>query len=76
MVELKYGALYYVADVQENSAPVYFKFTQLTKTGFVSVNPEHDFPKMISYDLKDGVMTVMISDGGDKKMGFVFEKME
>lgn len=75
-IELKDGILYYVADVQENASPVYFKFTQLTENGFVSENPEHDFPKMISYDLKDGQMTAIISDGGDKKMGFVFKKMK
>lgn len=75
-IELKDGTLYYIADVQENAAPVYFKFTEITENGFVSENPEHDFPKMISYELKDGQMTAIISDGGEKKMGFVFKKME
>lgn len=75
-IELKDGTLYYVADVRENAEPVYFKFTEISDHGFVSENPEHDFPKMISYELKDGVMTAVISDGGDKKMGFVFKRKD
>ena len=75
-IELKDGNLYYVADVQENAEPVYFKVTQITSNGFVSENPAHNFPKMISYELKDEVMTAIISDGGDKKMSFVFKKKD
>lgn len=75
-IELKDGTLYYVADVRENAEPVYFKFTEIHDNGFVSENPEHDFPKMISYELKDGVMTAVISDGGEKKMGFVFKRKD
>lgn len=75
-IELKDGKLYYVADVSQNAEPVSFKFTEITENGFVSENPEHDFPKMISYELKNGVMTAIISDGGEKKMGFVFEKKD
>ena len=75
-IVLKDGSLHYVADVRENAAPVYFKFTKLNENGFVSENPEHDFPKMISYNLKDGVMTAIISDGTDKKMGFIFKRMD
>ncbi|NVJ48103.1 MAG: hypothetical protein HWE07_13290 [Cytophagia bacterium] len=75
-IELKDGTLYYVADVRENAEPVYFKLTEITDHGFVSENPEHDFPKMISYELKDAVMTAVISDGGEKKMGFVFKRKD
>ena len=32
----KNGNIYYVADVKENKAPVYFKFTSLTPDGFFS----------------------------------------
>lgn len=75
-VEIKGDDIFYVADVRENATPTYFKITEFTKTGFVSENPTHDFPKVIAYDLKGRVLTVVISDGGDKKMGFVFEKKE
>lgn len=71
----KEGNLYYVADVAHNPEPTYFKITSYTKNGFVSENPQHDFPKKIEYILEGERMTVVISDG-DKKMGFVFVKMK
>lgn len=75
-IEEKDGSLYYVADVRENAEPTYFKFTQLSDHKFVCENPDHDFPKMISYELKDGILTAIISDGANKKMGFVFKKVQ
>lgn len=74
-IEARDGDLYYVADVKENAQPVYFKFTQMESNAFVSENPKHDFPTMISYELKDGILTAIISDGGNKRMGFVFKKV-
>lgn len=73
-IAVKDDAIFYMADVKENATPTYFKITQLSKTGFSSENPEHDFPKAINYQLKHKTLTVIISDGGNKKMGFVFEK--
>lgn len=73
-IELKNDNIYYVADVKENATPTYFKMTEIIKHGFTSKNPEHDFPKVISYELKDSTLTAIISDGGDKKMGFVFKR--
>lgn len=71
----KEGELYYVADVEHNPEPTFFKITSITESGFVSENPEHDFPKKIEYMLEGNRMTVVISDG-EQKMGFVFEKMK
>lgn len=71
----KDGVIYYVADVTHNPEPTYFKITSYTKNGFVSENPQHDFPKKIEYMLEGERMTVIISDG-DNKMGFVFEKKD
>lgn len=73
-IEIKEGKPYYVADVRENAEPVYFLMSELSSTGFKSENPEHDFPKVITYSLEGSQMTAVISDGGDKKMGFVFKK--
>jgi hypothetical protein len=73
-IEMKDDKLYYVADVRENATPTYFLITEINEQGFKSENPDHDFPKVIMYELKDGVLTAIISDGGDKKMGFVFKK--
>ncbi|WP_420575988.1 DUF6265 family protein [Ekhidna sp.] len=69
------GNMYYVADVSANAEPTYFKITSVSENGFVSENPEHDFPKKIEYILEGTRMTAIIS-AGEKKMGFVFDKVE
>ncbi len=73
-IEIKEDKIYYVADVRENATPTYFHMTKITENGFVSENPDHDFPKMISYSLEGDDLTAIISDGGDKKMGFIFKR--
>lgn len=49
---------------QNNEQPVVFKFTSFSDTGFVAENPQHDFPKRISYTLvnKDSIHAFV--DGG------------
>lgn len=69
----KDNELFYVADVAHNKAPVYFKFTKLGATGFVSSNPAHDFPKEISYQLAGEKLQAKISGDG-KAIGFDFVK--
>ncbi|MEO9869337.1 DUF6265 family protein [Ekhidna sp.] len=64
---------YYVADVSSNTEPTYFKITSISKMGFVSENPQHDFPKKIEYTLDGDKLTVVIS-AGEKAIGFVFIK--
>lgn len=73
-IEIKDDKIYYVADVKENATPTYFLMTEITDHGFKSENPDHDFPKVISYELKGDDLTAIISDGGQKKMGFVFKR--
>lgn len=73
-IEMKDDKIYYVADVRENATPTYFLMTEITDHGFKSENPDHDFPKLISYELKGDELTAIISDGGQKKMGFVFKR--
>lgn len=75
-LEVKANKLYYVADVKENATPTYFEITEVSGQGFKSENPEHDFPKAIEYQLKEKVLTAIISDGADKRMGFVFERKD
>ncbi len=69
------GSWNYIADVSQNAQPTYFKITSFTKDGFISENPEHDFPKKIEYQLKDGILTATIS-AGNKKIPFVFKKTD
>jgi hypothetical protein len=69
----KDGHYYYVADVSHNAAPVYFKMTEVSATGFVCENPEHDFPKKISYAFDGETLTATIS-AGEKKIPFIFRR--
>lgn len=73
-IEIKSDKVYYVADVRENSTPTYFELVEISATGFISQNLKHDFPKVISYALKGNDLTATISDGGDKKMKFIFSR--
>lgn len=68
------NTLYYVADVPENNQPVYFKFTSLTPAGFVCENPDHDFPKKITYELDGSRLKAQISGNG-KAIDYWFEKL-
>lgn len=67
----KDNAVYYVADVQENAQPVYFKLTKLSESGFVFENPTHDFPQKIAYKKNGKRLHAKIS-AGDKAMDFEF----
>ena len=70
---IKDDNIYYVADVQENEKPVYFKLTQITDVGFVCENPEHDFPKKITYHVNGNKLNAQISGDG-KVIDYLFEK--
>lgn len=60
------GKYYYIPTVknQNGEQPVEFSITTHNETGFVAENPQHDFPKRISYTLinKDSIQA-MIDDG-------------
>jgi len=73
-IQLKDNKVYYVADVPGNDAPTYFEITSLSKTGFVSENSQHDFPKRIEYKLELGTLKVVISDGAANKIFFNFKR--
>jgi hypothetical protein len=70
---LKDHFIYYVADVAENGKPVYFKLTQLTDNSFTCENPEHDFPKVITYTLSGDKLKATISGNG-KSIDYLFVK--
>jgi hypothetical protein len=70
---IKDDHLYYVADVPENKQPVYFKLTEITKESFVCENPDHDFPKKITYLLEGTKLKATISGNG-KAIDYWFER--
>ena len=65
--------LFYVADVVENPQPVRFRFTEMTDTGFICENLNHDFPKRIEYQRSEKILEVTISGDG-RSVDFIFEK--
>ena len=69
------GDFFYVATVSHNPAPVFFKMTEISATGFISENPEHDFPKKIEYSMQDGIITATIS-AGTKQIPFRFQRKD
>ena len=56
-------ALHYIADVDSNPAPVKFRINTWSDSSFSCENPEHDFPKTISYKREGASMVVELSDG-------------
>lgn len=69
------GNWYYEATVSHNPAPVLFEITEVSTTGFVSENPDHDFPKKIAYRLEGEMITATISDG-QKQIPFKLKRVE
>jgi hypothetical protein len=74
------GNYYYIPTVknQNEEQPVEFKITSHSETGFVAENPQHDFPKRISYTLvnKDSIHAV-VDDGAAtpvKKSNFYYSR--
>ena len=63
---------------QNDEKPVPFRLTSYSQTGFVAENPDHDFPKRITYILlnKDSIHAYI--DGGPanpgKKMDFFYAR--
>ncbi len=69
-----------IAHGQNNEQEVKFKITSFSESSFVAENPEHDFPKRITYRLihKDSVHAFI--DGGpsmpDKKSDFYYSRQK
>lgn len=74
-IRVKDNQLYYVADVPENNKEIYFKLTEVNSSGFVCENPDHDFPKKITYDYKNNILKASISGGG-KEIDYYFIKQQ
>ena len=72
-IVIKDNTIVYVADVPENQKPVYFKLTEITGSSFVCENPEHDFPKKITYQLNGNKLNAKISGDG-KEIDYLFQR--
>ena len=74
-IVVKNDGLFYIAEVAHNPAPIYFEIKKQEASGFVSSNPDHDFPKQISYHLEGDKLTAKIS-GNDKSIVFDFLRVK
>lgn len=74
-LQIKDNAIYYVADVPQNKQPIYFKLISITGNGFVCENPEHDFPKKITYELTGNQLKATISGNG-KSFDYLYVKKD
>jgi len=70
---VKDNVIYFVADVPENNTEVFFKLTSQYDTSMTFENPEHDFPKKISYAMAGEKLKATISGDG-KIIDYWFEK--
>ena len=66
---------YYSANVSHNPAPVLFQIIEFDADSFASENPDHDFPKTITYRLEGHLLYVTIGDS-QKQIPFRFKKRE
>jgi len=77
-IEKNDTGIYYIADVPHNPGPVSFKLTEVNDTMAIFENPEHDFPKKITYINEEGNLHAYIEgpakDGKMKKIDFYFLK--
>jgi hypothetical protein len=71
---------FYISKVvgQNDDKAVRFKLTSYSENGFVAENPEHDFPKRITYKLVNKDSLHAFIDGGpampDKRSDFYFSR--
>lgn len=70
------GEVFYIAKVASNELPVAFKLSHCTAKTATFENPQHDFPKKLSYHLtSDNTITVFVSgeDGNGFSIKFINE---
>lgn len=77
-LEQKGNDLLYIVSVpnQNDEKPVAFKLTSSTSDFLVFENPEHDFPKKITYKLVNKDSLYAEISGNDKSEGFPFKKVK
>ena len=68
---VKGNDIFYTVVLSDEKKPVYFKLTSLEDNGFTCENPEHDFPKKISYSRSGNNVKAVISGDG-KSVDYLF----
>jgi Domain of unknown function (DUF6265) len=68
--------LYYSSDIAGDQPEIDFKITAHDANGFSSENPQHDFPKIIRYQLLSPTSMKAEIAGDGKVIPFVFDKIK
>lgn len=63
--------IFYTVVITGEKKPVYFKLTALSNDGFTCENPQHDFPKKITYQRNGNTVKAIISDNG-QSVDYIF----
>jgi len=63
--------IFYVVTLADEKKPIYFKLTELDENGFTCENPEHDFPKKITYR-RSGKNVKAVISGNGKSVDYIF----
>lgn len=75
-LQLEGEKIQYIADVPDNLQLTAFLLTESSDDKMVFENPEHDFPKKISYErLTDDTMKAVVS-GNEKEIVFEFKRLK
>lgn len=68
---VKGNDIFYTVVLSDDKKPVYFKLTSVEDNSFTCENPEHDFPKKISYSRSGNDVKAVISGDG-KSFDYIF----
>ena len=67
--------IFYLAKVDENSLPIPFQLVRCVDNHLIFLNPQHDFPKRIEYQLlEEDSLKVTVGDGGSRYFELDFIK--
>ena len=72
---VKGNDIFYVVTVSGETKPVYFKLTAVSDNGFTCENPQHDFPKKITYSRSGNHIKAVISGDG-RSVDYLFLRQE
>lgn len=73
------GAFHYVPDIAGDQPPVDFRITSSDGSSFVAENPQHDFPKKITYlysveNNRENILATISGDG--ESISYLFFKLK
>ncbi len=72
IIECEESVCDYIADVPHNLHPIRFRISDITTSGFKAVNPDHNFPKYIHYNLLSDDRFNAAIGAEDRKIKFQF----